>query len=96
MAMDATERHEAHTSPMQIAHNPLFTAREKIDLLNQLKGIRIVSCTTASWRFPSAAWGLSFAGWNAAISLALGVVALFGAAWSGARSRAPLSAGAKA
>ena len=37
MALDATERHEARTSPMQIAHNPLFTAREKIDLLNQLK-----------------------------------------------------------
>ena len=37
MSLDATERHEAHTSPMQIAHNPLFTAREKIDLLNRLK-----------------------------------------------------------
>lgn len=37
MALDATERHEARTSPMQIAHNPLFTAREKIDLLNELK-----------------------------------------------------------
>ena len=37
MALDATERSEARTSPMQIAHNPLFTAREKIDLLNQLK-----------------------------------------------------------
>ena len=37
MAMDATESREARTSPMQIAHNPLFTAREKIDLLNQLK-----------------------------------------------------------
>ena len=37
MSLDDTERHEAHTSPMQIAHNPLFTAREKIDLLNQLK-----------------------------------------------------------
>ena len=37
MFPDATERREARTSPMQIAHNPLFTAREKIDLLNQLK-----------------------------------------------------------
>lgn len=37
MVMDATERHQAHTSPMQIAHNPLFTAREKIDLLTRLK-----------------------------------------------------------
>ena len=37
MALDPTERHEAKTSPMQIAHNPLFTAREKIEMLNQLK-----------------------------------------------------------
>lgn len=37
MALDATERGEARTSPMQIAHNPLFTAREKIELLNELK-----------------------------------------------------------
>ena len=37
MALDATERSEARTSPMQIAHNPLFTVREKIDLLNELK-----------------------------------------------------------
>ena len=37
MHMDSTERGEAKTSPMQIAHNPLFTAREKIDLLHQLK-----------------------------------------------------------
>ena len=37
MSLDATERRAAHTSPMQIAHNPLFTAREKIDLLNRLK-----------------------------------------------------------
>jgi hypothetical protein len=37
MPMDATERGESRTSPMQIAHNPLFTAREKIDLLNQMK-----------------------------------------------------------
>ena len=37
MTLDATERGASHTSPMQIAHNPLFTAREKIELLNQLK-----------------------------------------------------------
>jgi hypothetical protein len=37
MALDPTERHEAKTSPMQIAHNPLFTAREKIDMLYELK-----------------------------------------------------------
>jgi len=49
-------------------------------LLQQLDNIRIVSCTEASWRFP-ADWGLSFAGWNAAVSLVLAAVALAGAAW---------------
>tara|TARA_R110002020_G_scaffold178334_7_gene371349 strand:- start:182 stop:439 length:258 start_codon:yes stop_codon:yes gene_type:complete len=28
---------QSNMSPQQIAHNPLFTAREKIDLLHQLK-----------------------------------------------------------
>jgi hypothetical protein len=37
MHMDATERSQARTSPMQIASNPLFTAREKIELLHQMK-----------------------------------------------------------
>ncbi|MCR4282288.1 MAG: disulfide bond formation protein B [Bauldia sp.] len=55
------------------------------NLLDQLDNIRIVSCTTANFRFP-AEWGLSFAGWNAIVSLVLGVVALLGAAKrSGAR-----------
>jgi disulfide bond formation protein DsbB len=45
------------------------------DLLNQLKGIRIVSCTEAAWRF----LGLSFAGWNMVISLVLTAAAAFGA-----------------
>ncbi len=49
------------------------------DILSQMEGIRIVSCTEASWRFP-AGWGLSFAGWNAAISVLLAAVALWGAA----------------
>jgi disulfide bond formation protein DsbB len=48
------------------------------DLLSQLEGMRIVSCTDASWRFP-AGWGLSFAGWNAAVSLLLVAIALWGA-----------------
>jgi hypothetical protein len=38
MALDPTQRDAAKTSPMQIAHNPLFTAREKIEMLNELKG----------------------------------------------------------
>lgn len=37
MPLDATERGASKTSPMQIAHNPLFTAREKIEMLNELK-----------------------------------------------------------
>jgi len=37
MSLDPTERSQARTSPMQIANNPLFTTREKVDLLNKLK-----------------------------------------------------------
>ena len=37
MQLDETQRHAAKTSPMQIAHNPLFTAREKIEMLSELK-----------------------------------------------------------
>jgi disulfide bond formation protein DsbB len=48
------------------------------DLLKQLQNIHVVSCTTASWRFP-AGWGLSFAGWNAAVALVLVAVAGWGA-----------------
>ena len=55
------------------------------DLLDQIKGIRIVSCTDASFRFPNAAWGLSFAGWNAVISAVLALAALFGIARDRAR-----------
>jgi disulfide bond formation protein DsbB len=42
------------------------------DFLNQLQTTRVVSCTEAAWRF----LGLSLAGWNAVISLALAVFAL--------------------
>lgn len=52
------------------------------NLLEQLEGIRIVSCTEASWRFPATEWGLSFAGWNAVISLVLGLTAIVAAARS--------------
>lgn len=37
------------------------------DFLNQLQTTRVVSCTEAAWRF----LGLSLAGWNVLISLAL-------------------------
>jgi len=50
------------------------------NLLGQLTGgAPPVSCTVASWRFPDADWGLSFAGWNAVISVAIVIGALLGA-----------------
>lgn len=49
------------------------------NLLTQLEeGHRVVSCTDATWRFP-ADWGLSFAGWNAVISLVVAAAALIAA-----------------
>ncbi|MGO4706105.1 disulfide bond formation protein B [Microvirga sp. 2MCAF38] len=45
------------------------------DFLNQLEKTRVVSCTQAAWRF----LGLSLAGWNMLISLALAAVAALGA-----------------
>ena len=41
------------------------------DFLNQLQNTRVVSCTEAAWRF----LGLSLAGWNVLISLALAAFA---------------------
>jgi disulfide bond formation protein DsbB len=41
------------------------------DFLSQLQTTHVVSCTEAAWRF----LGLSLAGWNALISLALAAVA---------------------
>jgi hypothetical protein len=37
MTLSGSERGLAKTSPMEIARNPLFTTREKIELLNKLK-----------------------------------------------------------
>ncbi|HEY5082637.1 MAG TPA: disulfide bond formation protein B [Bauldia sp.] len=54
-------------------------AASSADLLKQLENIRVVSCTTASWRFPEG-WGLSLAGWNAAIAVILTATAAWGAA----------------
>ncbi|MGB9365194.1 MAG: disulfide bond formation protein B [Xanthobacteraceae bacterium] len=44
-------------------------------LLNRLQNIVVVRCDEAAWRF----LGISLAGYNAVISMALAVVALFGA-----------------
>ena len=55
--------------------------REVGNLFDRLnEGNTIVSCTDAAWRFPNVEWGLSFAGWNAAISAGIALVALVGAA----------------
>ncbi len=51
------------------------------DFLNQLQNTRVVSCTEAAWRF----LGLSLAGWNVLISLALAAVAVKAAAGKGFR-----------
>ena len=48
------------------------------DVLNRLQTTRVVSCTEAAWRF----LGLSLAGWNVLISLALAGLAVM-ASWSG-------------
>jgi disulfide bond formation protein DsbB len=64
--------------PADCAAGAAPAATSATDLLSQIRGMRIVSCTEASWRFP-ARWGLSFAGWNAAASLFLVAVALWGA-----------------
>ena len=46
------------------------------DFLKTLEQTRVVSCTEAAWRF----LGLSLAGWNVLISLALAGIAAWGAA----------------
>jgi disulfide bond formation protein DsbB len=49
------------------------------DFLNQLQSTRVVSCTEAAWRF----LGLSLAGWNVLISLALAAFAAMAGARKG-------------
>jgi disulfide bond formation protein DsbB len=49
------------------------------DFLNQLQNTHVVSCTQAAWRF----LGLSLAGWNVLISLALAAFAAKAAAGKG-------------
>ena len=49
------------------------------DFLNQLQTTRVVSCTEAAWRF----LGLSLAGWNVLISLALAAFAAKAASGKG-------------
>jgi disulfide bond formation protein DsbB len=56
-------------------------------LLNQLQNIHIPRCDAAAWRL----FGISLAGYNALISLALAGIALWGIFW--AMRRAPALAG---
>lgn len=51
------------------------------DMMNQLQRISLVRCDEASWRF----LGLSLAGWDVPLSLALAAVAAWGAKASWAR-----------
>ena len=50
------------------------TAQSAATLLQSLETTRVVRCDEAGWRL----FGLSFAGWNAAISLALATLAFLG------------------
>jgi disulfide bond formation protein DsbB len=54
---------------------PLNSLGSTGGLLQQLQNIRVVRCDEAAWRF----LGLSLAGYNVLISLALGGIALWGA-----------------
>lgn len=60
-------------------------------LLNQLQSIRVVSCTDAAWRL----FGLSMAGWNVLVSLALAAIAAAGSVHvaRGAERHGPLPEG---
>ncbi len=53
--------------PSDCGGTPAPQAGSMGDFLNQLQTTRVVSCTEAAWRF----LGLSLAGWNVVISLAL-------------------------
>lgn len=53
------------------------------DFLKQLETARVVSCTEAAWRF----LGLSLAGWNVLISLALAGLAIAGLVSGGLAAR---------
>jgi disulfide bond formation protein DsbB len=54
-------------------------------MLDRLKSVNVVRCDEAAWRF----LGLSLAGYNVIISLALAAVAAWGAAmeWRGRAAR---------
>jgi disulfide bond formation protein DsbB len=57
--------------PSDCAGAPAAAAGSVTDFMQSLQKTRVVSCTEAAWRF----LGLSLAGWNVLISLALAVFA---------------------
>ena len=58
--------------PSDCAGSPAATPGSVGDFLSELQTTRVVSCTEAAWRM----FGLSLAGWNVLISLALAGLAL--------------------
>ena len=71
--------------PTDCGGTPAATPGAVGDFLKQLETARVVSCTEAAWRF----LGLSLAGWNVVVSLALVGLALWALL---ARAPGPLSA----
>jgi disulfide bond formation protein DsbB len=59
--------------PSDCAGAPAATAGNVTDFMQSLQRTRVVSCTEAAWRF----LGLSLAGWNILISMALAAFAAF-------------------
>jgi disulfide bond formation protein DsbB len=58
----------------QDCSGPIDSLGSANDLLRQLESINVVRCDEAAWRF----LGLSLAGYNVLISLALAAVAIWG------------------
>jgi disulfide bond formation protein DsbB len=71
--------------PSDCAGSPAPAAGSVTDFMQSLQKTRVVSCTEAAWRF----LGLSLAGWNVVISLALAAFAALAAARPGGSARRP-------
>jgi disulfide bond formation protein DsbB len=69
--------------PSDCGGTPGAPAGSVTDFMQSLQKTRVVSCTEAAWRF----LGLSLAGWNVLISLALAAFATLAAARPGSAAR---------
>ena len=69
----------------QDCSGPIRSSGSAADLLNKLQNIRIVRCDEAAWRF----LGVSLAGYDVLVSLALAAIAAWGARAALARPRSP-------